>query len=179
MEELQQQINNIEQVGNKSVDFYNSLLIECVNFREMRATVYVYDDMLKNKVNPSNKTFSIIEKLHSKIIPESNKININQVAINLLQPRRRIHKIIKGHNYSKNYNSSMKHLEDVKTYLNLNPQFKCIKNRHKLAKLISKNCKLSINDSRYIITKLKRIKYLTEESKIETTKDTVRLTIGK
>ena len=48
----------------------------CVYHKEMEATVYIYDEILKNSITPNNYTYSLINKLHSKTIPESNKIKI-------------------------------------------------------------------------------------------------------
>jgi pentatricopeptide repeat protein len=163
MENLQTEINNMKLINNKSLEYYNSLLKKCIEYKEMRATVYVYDDMLENNIKPNDNTFKIIDKLHSKTVPEFSRIYIKNFNKNSLQPRRRIHKIMKGHNYSKNYNNALINLDKVKLYLDKNPEHKSVQNRHKLAIIIAKNCNVSINDSRYIITKLKRIKYLTDE----------------
>ena len=61
----------------------------------------------------------------------------------------------------------MMYLEKVKKYLDLNPN---IKNRHSLAKIISESCNISITDSKYIITKLKRMKYLYIKESVTKTK---------
>ena len=75
-----------------------------------------------------------------------------------LQPRRRIHKIMKGYNYSENYNNALQHMDKVKNYIKLNPHVKEYP-RIKLAKNIAKNCNITFNESRYIITNLKKIKF--------------------
>ena len=72
MEWLQQKIDTLYQDTTiLSLDNYNNLLHNCVLHKEMEATVFVYDHMLKKKVKPNDNTYKIIEKLHSKTIPES------------------------------------------------------------------------------------------------------------
>jgi len=164
MELLKQELESLYNPSIKlTIDEYNELLERCVYFREMGAVVFVYDSILKNNIKPTQDTFETIEKLHSKTIPESSKIHIRGCNPNALKPRRRIHKIIKGHNYTDSYTKAMVHLESVKTYLNAHPEVKSISNRHKLAKTISDNCNISVRDVRYIVTKLKRTRYLTND----------------
>jgi hypothetical protein len=163
MDKLQLNIETLYKSETKlTLDQYNELLKQCVNYREMAAVVFVYDHMLKNRTKPNEATFKLIEKLHSKTIPESTNIYIKFQNSNSLKPRRRIHKIIKGHNYSDSYNSALIHLNKVQKYLNENQQVKTLTNRHKMAKKISQNCDISIRDARYIVTKLKRTKFLTK-----------------
>lgn len=145
-----------------TLDQYNRLLKECVHYREMAAVVFVYDHMLKSKTKPTETTFKLIEKLHSKTVPESTEIYIKFRKSSALQPRRRIHKIIKGHNYSDSYNDALVHLDKVQLFLRGNPRIKATANRHKLAKKISQGCQISVRDARYIVTKLKRTKFLTK-----------------
>ena len=144
-----------------SLSEYNNLLHACVHAQEFAATVFVYDKMLENKVTPSNQTFSIIEKLHSKTLKENNNIVLKEDIIKKLAPRRRIHKIIKGHHYSTNYKKALEHKETVRDYLDKNPLVACIKDRHTLAKQISMQCHLEVKTVRYIITYLKKTKYFT------------------
>lgn len=161
MNKLQEDIDSLYNLENKlTLTQYNKLLRECVNYKEMGATVFVYDHMLIHRITPTDETFKIIEKIHSKTISESKNIILKPSLKKTLQPRRRIHKIIKGYNYSDNYQKALVHLDMVKKYLNENQHLKTIQNKHALAKTISKKCQISIRDSRYIVTNLKRTKFL-------------------
>ena len=73
---------------------YNSLIYKCVSIYEMTAVVFLYDHMKKNGIEPSEETFKLINKLHSKKCPENNNIIIPNQNVGKLKPRRRIHKII-------------------------------------------------------------------------------------
>ena len=144
---------------------YNSLILQCVNQYEMAAVVFLYDHMLKNNIQPNNKTFEYIDRLHSKTVQENTKIPIkNDSGARKLKPRRRIHKIMKGHNYSKKYNNALEgdNVEKVKKFITQNPDVKYL-DRGKLARTISKKCGINLVDSRYIITNLKRTKFLVIE----------------
>ena len=66
---------------------------------------------------------------------------------------------MKGYNYSDNYNNALKHLDKVKNSLNLKPNIKTY-GRIKLAKTLEKECDITFNEARYIITNLKRTKFL-------------------
>ena len=149
-----------------SLNSYNNILKECVYHREMEATVYIYDQIIKNGHKPNDITFKLVDKLHSKTISESNKIHIKyQDSAKILAPRRRIHKIMKGHNYSEKYNSAKEHEEKVRKFLNENPNHKAkLDKRSKIAKIISKNCNISFNDARFVITALKRKKFFRDKS---------------
>ena len=144
-----------------SHDNCNTIIRNCVDHREMSATVYMYDYMIKNGLKPSDDTLRYINKLHSKTIPESNKIQIKYSDNKKrLAPRRRIHKIMKGYFYSDKYNNAKQHEEKVRNFLDANSQVRSlVDQRIKLAKIISKNCDISFNDARFIITSLKRKKY--------------------
>ena len=159
----------IESTYNKkdiSLKTYNTILKECVFHKEMEATVYIYDKIISSGHKPDATTFKLVDKLHSKKIPESNKIHIKyQDSAKRLAPRRRIHKIMKGHNYSDKYNSAKEHEEKVRKFLDENPNHKAkIDKRIKLAKIISKNCGITFNDARFVITALKRKKYFSDKS---------------
>ena len=138
---------------------YNNLICHCVQKYEMAAVVFLYDHMKKNGIEPSEETFKLIDKLHSKKCPENNNIIIPNQNVGKLKPRRRIHKIMKGHNYSSNYQAALEHLDSVKEYITQNPDVKYY-SRIKLAKHLSKKCNITFNDARYIITNLKRTKFL-------------------
>lgn len=156
MEQLQNKINSIE---NRSLAEYNLILKDCADLNEMRAMVYVYDKMKLNNIKPDLESFTQIDRLHSKTIPESCKIKVNIGPEKRLEPRRRIHKIMKGYNYKDNYHNALKHKEKVIDYLNHNKHNIDIDNRIQLAKLISKNVNIPFNDARYIITNLKKTNY--------------------
>lgn len=142
---------------------YNSLIEECVNKYEMAAVVFLYDNMKHHNVNPDKDTYKLINRLHSKTCPENNKICIKNQDIGKLKPRRRIHKIMKGYNYSDNYNNALKNVELVKSYITLHPEVRQY-NRIKMAKNISHNCNLKFDDVRYIITNLKKTKFLVNKT---------------
>ena len=165
-----------------TLEQYNNLIKSCVNNYEMAAVVFIYDHMKDNNISPNDETYNLISKLHSKTVQENNNIYIKNQNVDKLQPRRRIHKIIKGYNYSDNYKNALIHLEKVKTYLDNNPDIKSYP-RIKLANIISKKCSITFNEARYIITNLKKTKFInntqdlkmkkiddfTEISKIQTT----------
>ena len=71
-----------------SLSEYNNLLHACVNAQEFAATVFVYDNMRENKVTPSDQTFSIIEKLHSKTLKENNNIVLKEDIIKKLATKK-------------------------------------------------------------------------------------------
>ena len=156
---LKKKVNRLYELDYKlTLEEYNMLLLDCVNAYEMAAVVFIYDHMKNYNIEPTKDTYSIINKLHSKTIKQCNEIYIKNQNVGKLDPRRRIHKIMKGHNYSHNYNNAMVHLDKVKLFLDNNPDVKKY-TRIKLAKTISSKCFISFNDARYIITKLKRTHY--------------------
>jgi len=166
MEKLKEIIHKL--YNNKlqlNLNEYNSLLYQCVSNYEMAAVVFLYDHMKSNGIIPNEETFKLIDKLHSKKCTENNSIYIPGQNVGKLKPRRRIHKIMKGHNYSDNYQNALKHLDKVKQYILKNPDVKYY-SRIKLAKHLSKKCEISFDNARYIITNLKRTKFL----KIDTPK---------
>jgi len=150
-----------------NLDKYNNLIKKCADLHEMSAVVFIYDNMKYHKITPTKLTYSLINKLHSKNIKENNHIYIKNQDVGKLKARRRIHKIIKGYNYSDKYNNALKYLDRVKKYLTDNPDKKNL-NRIKLAKIISKNCDITFDDSRFIITNLKKTKFLSNNDSINT-----------
>ena len=147
-----------------SIENYTKLMSDCVYKNEMAAVVFIYDHIKDNGITPSNEIYNLIDKLHSKTVKESNEIYIKNQDLGKLKPRRRIHKIMKGYNYSDNYNKAIIHLDKVKKYIEVNTNVKDY-SRIKLAKNISKNCSISFNDIKYIITNLKRTKFLVKTPK--------------
>lgn len=164
MENLKETINKLYRNEIKiPLKVYNTLIYQCAKTYEMAAVVFLYDHMKKNGIEPTEETFKLINKLHSKKCPENNNIVIPNQNVGKLKPRRRIHKIMKGHNYSSNYQTALEHLDSVKEYITQNPDVKYY-SRIKLAKHLSKKCNITFNDARYIITNLKRTKFLKIDS---------------
>ena len=158
---LQSQINKIsDNLITLTLNEYNSLIKLAVQLYEMGAVVFLYDSIKENNLQPSSETYADINKLHSKTVLNNSTIKIPIKNTNSLKSRRRIHKIMKGYNYTKNYNKALLNKEDVKQYLKSHPELITL-HRIKLAKKISKACKISFNDARYILTHLKRIKFFT------------------
>ena len=165
MEILKSEVYKLyDEAFTLNLEQYNNLLKKCVDNYEMAAVVFIYDHMKDNNVEPDEKTFNLINRLHSKSVQENNEIYIKNQNFGKLKPRRRIHKIMKGHNYSKNYNAALIHLDKVKKYVLDNPDVKYL-GRITLAKRISKKCGINFNEARYIITNLKRTKFLKTEIK--------------
>ena len=167
--------NKIDNIHTKRIILtlkeYNLLLKLAVKMYEMEAVVFLYDSIKENNLQPSSETYTYINKLHSKTIQNNSSIRIPIKNVNSLKPRRRIHKIMKGYNYTENYNKALFHKETVKKYLHLHPELIQF-HRIKLAKKISKGCKISFNDARYIITHLKRIKFFTNIENMKSNKIT-------
>ena len=169
MEELQVQINKLYNDNYiPSLVVYNNLLDKITRKNEMEATIFIYDHMKKNNIKPNDLTFKYINRLHSKTIPESKTLFIKDNGKKKLQPRRRIHKIMKGYNYTDNYQKALVHLDKVKQFLDKNPKWKTCENKIKLAKEISKQCSLNMKTTKYIITNLKRTKFIGENNQKNT-----------
>jgi hypothetical protein len=152
----------ITRLYNLSISYslqeYNDLIKQCVDLYEMSAVVFLYDNMKYHKINPTKNTFQLINKLHSKTCNENNLIVIKDNGLRKLKPRRRIHKIMKGYNYS----NALKNVELVKSYIMIHHEIRQY-NKIKLAKNISSNCDVTFAEARYIITNLKRTKFLTDD----------------
>ena len=159
--ELQQKINDLleKKVVNLSYEFYKSLIIAAVNQKEFAATVFLFDHMKSNNLKPNNDIYTIINKLHSKTLPESKKIKLPISTQKTLQPRRRIHKIMKGHNNKEAYDDAKNNSDIVKEYLLKNKDVAKMNNRIIMAKKIKQNCNLDMKQVRFIITHLKRTKF--------------------
>ena len=158
---LQERIDKLYLPETKlTIDEYSNLIRNCVELREFRATIFVYDKIKEMGFVVPDLVYLEIEKLHSKSLKENNNIKLIKDDTRKLEPRRRIHKIMKGYHYSTNYKKALGHKEVVVKYLDSNPDIKTIQDRFKLAKNISNNCKLDIKTVRYVITNLKKTKYL-------------------
>jgi hypothetical protein len=164
METLKDKIFNLYDLSKSyTLKEYNNLIHECTKRYEMAAVVFLYDNMKHHKISPDKQTYEIINKLHSKKCKENNNIYITSQNDGKLSPRRRIHKIMKGYNYTDNYQNALKHIDLVKSYIILNPEIKRY-NKIKLAKTLSTNCNIKFDDARYIITNLKRTKFLIDRN---------------
>ena len=157
-DELQRDMDEI--IYNKtilSLDGYHALLTKCVDKNEYAAAVFIYDT-IKSNLKPSNITYSILDKLHSKT-RQLNNILKTPIKPKSLHPRRRIHKIMKGYYYTEKYNKAIINTPLVKNIMADYPDILHINNRIKMAKAIKNKCNLSLDDIRFIITHLKRKKY--------------------
>ena len=160
-QDLQQKMNDLveKKVDSLSYDFYKSLITAAVNQKEFAATVFLFDHMKTNNLKPKEDIYAIINKLHSKTLPESKKIKLPLNTHKNLQPRRRIHKIMKGHNNKEAYDNAKNNSNIVKEYLLKNKDIAKMNNRIVMAKKIKQNCELDMKQIRFIITHLKRTKF--------------------
>jgi len=160
-QDLQQKINDLveKKIDSLSYDFYKSLIIDTVNQKEFAATVFLFDHMKSNNLKPKDDIYTIINKLHSKTLPENKKIKLPIDNKRKLQPRRRIHKIMKGHNNKEDYDDAKNNSNIVKEYLLKNKEIVKMNNRIVMAKKIKQNCDLDMKQIRFIITHLKRTKF--------------------
>ena len=139
---------------------YHNILKQCCDRRECAASVYVYDKMKEKGFQPNHETYKILDPLHRKDLIESNQLHLPVTKMRSLQPKRRIHKIMKGYATKNNYSKAMEHKQTVIDFLNKHPDIKHNPKRHWVAKQISKNCNLDVRTVRYIVTHLKRIKFI-------------------
>ena len=125
----------------------------------MSAVIFLYDNMKYHKIIPNDETYHYINKLHDKTCLKKTRFILRMMAKRNYSREERIHKIMKGYNYaSENYNNALQHMDKVKNYIKLNPHVKEY-HRIKLAKNMAKNCNITFNESRYIITNLKKTKF--------------------
>ena len=156
MEMLQESIHKINLIHD--IVELNDLMRRCVELYEMTAVIFIYDYMKRNKHDPNEITYRLINKLHSKTVLENSNLIIPDNAKKKLQSRRRIHKIMKGYDYSK----ALKNKEIIIDYLHKNPYEYDGKNKNhekRLCNELKSNCKLSIDEIRHILTYLKRCKF--------------------
>ena len=157
IDKLQCYIQRIYDGHSFNIVEYNCLLNATTRHKEFAATVFLYDSMKNNKVIPNDITYNHINRLHSKTIPENRKIRLQWDGKTRLPSRRRIHKIMKGYNYTDKYNNAKVYNDRVLSHIHNHPE--CLNyGRIKLAKDISKKCHISFDDARLIITHLKRTK---------------------
>ena len=155
--DLQLRINNIKKLDN--IDKLNDLLKRCAAVYELEAVVYIFDYIKLNKYTPNENTYKLLDTLHSKKITERNNLIIPSNNKRKLQPKRRIHKIMKGYNYSK----ALKNKAIVINYLTNNEYTydgKDKKQEKLLINILKAKCKLPVSDIRHILTYLKRTKQL-------------------
>ena len=156
--DLQKRINAIIQNPLLfTITEYNYTMKLCAMCHEMGAAVYVYDTM-KNTIAPDKETYNHLSKLHSKTLPEYSSIQLPYNDKRVLQHRRRIHKIMKGYNYTDLYNAAKIHIPAAKTLFNANNAIK-LSNKNKQSKYISDNLSIPIKTAKYVITALKREKF--------------------
>ena len=159
MSNLQIELDNITSL--KSIDEFNSLLKKCANLYQLESVVYIFDYMKQHKFKPNDETYKILNTLHSKKIPDKSNLIVPKGSKKTLQPKRRIHKIMKGYNYSK----ALKNKDIVINYLTNNEYEYDGKDKKKekaLINLLKVNCKLPVSDIKYILTYLKRQKYFSK-----------------
>tara|TARA_Y100000385_G_scaffold48111_1_gene44627 strand:- start:3982 stop:4533 length:552 start_codon:yes stop_codon:yes gene_type:complete len=158
--DLQSEINLLvsNKSANLSYNFYKKLITEAVNQKEFAATIYIFDHMKENN-KPGDDIYDIINRLHSKTLPESKKINLPIDNKRKLQPRRRIHKIMKARNNKEAYGDAKNNSNIVKEYLFKNKDIAKMTNKIAMAKKINQNCDLDMTQIRFIITHLKRTKF--------------------
>ena len=148
-----------DQFHPNNPELWNELLVACTCRRELRACVLIYDAMVARKV-PLSQAFAILDTVHSKTIEERDTLLLGPVDMGKLAAKRRIHKIMKGYHYSHNYNTAcVKHLAGVTAHLNKNPELKTL-HKDKLCKILSRDCGVPVKDVKYVITKLKRTRFL-------------------
>jgi pentatricopeptide repeat protein len=158
--DLQNKIDNINNLS--TVITINNLLDIVTKNKEFATCVYVYDYMLKKSIKPNEETFKFIDRLHSKTVSDNNSIRIPPSTKRTLQPRRRIHKIMKGYNYSDKYSEAKEYLCQVIDLFKKNDKCQYL-HKDKLAKLLSKDLNVNISLAKTIVTVLKRNNMLKEK----------------
>jgi len=163
IEKLKSILYNLEindPIDNLDQSTYHQMLLTCAQLNEVRACIFIYDHMLSKKIKPNKLTIDILQIIHSKNIIVSDSLLTYPPDPTKLNPKRRIHKIIKGYNYSESYNNACeKNLNNIKNYLDSNKPLKEF-HKNKLIPIIAHQLLIPENEVRYVITKLKRIKYL-------------------
>lgn len=144
---------------------YLKLLDRCVELHEFQAAVFVFDQIKSRGWTPTDMVYTTLERLHSKTLPEFTKVKVPIIdpGAKKLQPRRRIHKIIKGWRLRRTNQIVDKYLPKVKGFLECHSAYKSLR-RVPLANHISYGCGLDFETSRRIVTKLRQTGYLPKES---------------
>jgi len=155
---LQENINILKTNVNQTINWYHISMKMAADQHEFAAMVYLYDCLKKINEKPPDSIYKIIERLHSKTLPENNNIIVPFSSDRKLKPRRRIHKIIKGLYYSDNYQNTEKYMNKAIHFINQNVNYP--KNKIELIKAIKAECNCTDKESRYIITRLKRKKLI-------------------
>ena len=159
MSNLQTELNNINALND--INKLNDLLKKCANLYQLEAVVYIFDYMKQHKYNPDNNTYKILDTLHSKKTQDKSNLIVPKGSKKTLQPKRRIHKIMKGYNYSQ----ALKNKDIVINYLTNHEYDYDGKDKIKeknLINVLKMACKLPVSDIRHILTYLKRQKYFTK-----------------
>lgn len=144
---------------------YLDLLRECVELREFRAAVFVWDRFAAKCGNPPEEAYLVMERLHSKTLPESSAVRVPllQAGARTLAPRRRIHKIIKGWRQRKTNLVAAQYTAKARGLLEGNPKLKTMP-RIPLAKELQKRCGVDFETARRLVTKLKQTGILPKET---------------
>ena len=170
MDHVQQQLYHLQTDRYSELERYHQLLRSCVQLHEMEAVVYVYDKIKSHGWTPTKETFAIIDPLHSKTIPEHHNLRVpKELGKKTLAPRRRIHKIMKGHYYADKHTEALKYVEKAKGFLENYPDYKNTKNRFFLAETLQSHLHIPMDICRVIVTHLKKTRYLTSAQPNSTT----------
>jgi pentatricopeptide repeat protein len=169
MDTLQDEIHQLAKTNYQgNLKEYESLMGKCVNKRDFRAAVYVFDKILQHKIVPSETVYLTLEGLHSKSLPESSILEIpsDGMSQRKLAPRRRIHKIIKGWRQKKTNVVVKQYLDKARIFLGENPQYKTLP-RLSLARKLEKACHIEFETARRLVTKLKQTGYITNNNQTD------------
>jgi hypothetical protein len=159
MESLQNAIDTIDKTP-LNLEQYKNLINKATKSFEFEATIFLFDHLKQNKFSPDEEIFQMINRLHKKEIQEKNTITIpGKNEKRKLQPKRRVHKIMKGQLNKESYQEAKNHLPAAKKLLKENPQVKEMK-RFKLIDFFVKELKVEKQEAKNLVTALKRAKVL-------------------
>ena len=156
MSNLQEIINNI---NNKklTINEYNKILSIASSKYEMSSIVFIYEHMKNNNIELNEESYKIINRLHSKTVKENDTIILPFDDKKRLEPRRRIHKIMKGKLMSEKYSDAKQYIDKVQELIK---NYNYDGDKIKLAKFISKGINVDIKFAKVIVTVLKRNKLI-------------------
>lgn len=154
---LQVWIDTIDE-NPKTLEEYNEMIDYASRNNEFASVVFLYDHMLAHGIKPDDETFKFINRNHSKTVPEKSTIRIPSDGKKHLQPRRRIHKIMKGYNYTEKYDKAKSYLPIVQKMFESHPEHKLVDNKIKMAKVVSRFCKIDMPLAKVVVTVMKRNK---------------------
>jgi hypothetical protein len=157
-ESLQNSIDSIDKTP-LNIEQYKNLINKTTKSFEFEATIFFFDHMKQNKISPDEEIFQMINRLHKKEIQEKNTLKIPNKEKRKLQPKRRIHKIMKGQLNMNSYQEAKNHLPAAKKLLKENPEVKEMK-RFKIIDFLAKELKIEKKEAKNLVTALKRAKVL-------------------